>query len=837
MFGSPSTPVLENPEYQTRWYFKFFLGKLHQNYVGLENDKSPFFLSVVLNEDTNTCVPLCRSILFRKTGAQKISLPISHNKVMTVKQILANFPNMDKVEKGPKEIFSPDIQKDLLLLEEQEGSVNFKFGVIYMKQGQTTDDEILSNEYGSYRFEQFLSLLGDKVKLRGWDKYRGGLDTKGDMTGKFSVYTIYEGHEIMFHVSTLLPYSRDNRQQVERKRHIGNDIVNIVFVEARDNSEADFDPEAAHSHFNPTCIKSQFTHIFAVVTMDSDNRYRLSVFSDEAVPLFGPSLPCPPVFTDLRSFREFLLVKLINGEKATFETPTFAGKRQRTLDMLIKDLYSEHMIDSRMTMLNRRAFSDVLVETPRHSRLKEDSRQIEFVRVGQALKLEAIVRGDAPTSLASASCSAGAVFRRSPWEASCFYPAFPTQSVLCADSWGDGRLAIGTDEGVYLVEDGSSHRLIFDKTLSVRQLSVVEPHGIFLMRAGQSNKEGKIYVFRLSQIECIQDPLSRLETKEHRLERTRGTNLYAISRAGGARLRMCVAIGKKLLMFQWKHSAAWTAWCPSSDTDTVEGFTFLWELILNETPSMVTILDSGWSPSSPTHGDTLVCVGYKSHWDVVNGRTGQAHHLHAVEGARVRLVAALDLYEDQEVQLLLCYNHTCHFQKINGSTSSSNNFDFHWNSVPTDIVCAFPYVIAFTQNSMEIRLIVNGNLIHTMTMPKLQLIASKNDIFFATTAPEFFPNKTDRLFVDVRQQDLQKYSPPSSPNVSPEVRPLRIYRIPIHTLSRPMNTDPCVSSCQPPTWKLIETKLVVPEQSARISRSATSSPTPAKGKIMPAPVK
>lgn len=27
MFGSPSTPILENPEYQTRWYFKYFLGK------------------------------------------------------------------------------------------------------------------------------------------------------------------------------------------------------------------------------------------------------------------------------------------------------------------------------------------------------------------------------------------------------------------------------------------------------------------------------------------------------------------------------------------------------------------------------------------------------------------------------------------------------------------------------------------------------------------------------------------------------------------------------------------------------------------------------------------
>lgn len=26
---------------------------------------------------------------------------------------------------------------------------------------------------------------------------------------------------------------------------------------------------------------------------------------------------------------------------------------------------------------------------------------------------------------------------------------------------------------------------------------------------------------------------------------------------------------------QWRHSAAWTAWCAASDTDTVEGFQFI----------------------------------------------------------------------------------------------------------------------------------------------------------------------------------------------------------------------------------------------------------------------
>lgn len=74
----------------------------------------------------------------------------------------------------------------------------------------------------------------------------------GDMTGKESYYTVYAGHEVMYHVSTMLPYSKDNPQQLERKRHIGNDIVNIVYTD---------DPNAIDS-FNPNCIRSQFTRKF-----------------------------------------------------------------------------------------------------------------------------------------------------------------------------------------------------------------------------------------------------------------------------------------------------------------------------------------------------------------------------------------------------------------------------------------------------------------------------------------------------------------------------------------------------------------------------------------------
>lgn len=54
---------------------------------------------------------------------------------------------------------------------------------------------------------------------------------------------------------------------------------------------------------------------------------------------------------DPNAFREFLLVKLINGEKATFQTPTFSRKRERTLEMLIKDLYEEYAHDTKTVRL------------------------------------------------------------------------------------------------------------------------------------------------------------------------------------------------------------------------------------------------------------------------------------------------------------------------------------------------------------------------------------------------------------------------------------------------------------------------------------------------------
>jgi len=77
-------------------------------------------------------------------------------------------------------------------------------------------------------------------------------------TGETSVFTEFDGYDIMFHVSTMLPFNDKDPQQLERKRHIGNDICTIVFIDTPDHAK--YKPM-----FSPDMISSHFLHVFIVV--------------------------------------------------------------------------------------------------------------------------------------------------------------------------------------------------------------------------------------------------------------------------------------------------------------------------------------------------------------------------------------------------------------------------------------------------------------------------------------------------------------------------------------------------------------------------------------------
>mgnify|MGYP002386601949 FL=1 len=81
----------------------------------------------------------------------------------------------------------------------------------------------------------------------------------GDRMGTESVFTTYKGGQVMYHVSTLLPFNPRHQQQLERKCHLGNDIVMIVYQDGK----VEFSPEEIASQFNST----RATFFATVMTM------------------------------------------------------------------------------------------------------------------------------------------------------------------------------------------------------------------------------------------------------------------------------------------------------------------------------------------------------------------------------------------------------------------------------------------------------------------------------------------------------------------------------------------------------------------------------------------
>ncbi|XP_060540529.1 rap1 GTPase-activating protein 1 [Pantherophis guttatus] len=238
-------------------------------------------------------------------------------------------------------VLYPKASRLIVTFDEHVISNNFKFGVIYQKLGQTSEEELFSTTEESPAFLEFLEFLGEKVQLQDFKGFRGGLDVTHGQTGTESVYYNFRNKEIMFHVSTKLPYTEGDAQQLQRKRHIGNDIVAIVFQDE-------------NTPFVPDMIASNFLHAYVVVQAEnacSDKTlYKVSVTARDDVPFFGPPLPNPAIFQKGPDFQAFLLTKLINAEYACYKAEKFAKLEERTRVALLETLYEELHLNSQSMM-------------------------------------------------------------------------------------------------------------------------------------------------------------------------------------------------------------------------------------------------------------------------------------------------------------------------------------------------------------------------------------------------------------------------------------------------------------------------------------------------------
>ncbi|XP_055519591.1 signal-induced proliferation-associated 1-like protein 3 isoform X1 [Leucoraja erinacea] len=335
---------IEHVDRGARYYQDYFHGKEHWNYFGVDEKLGPVAVSIKREklEDSKEQTPqYVYRIIFRTSELITLRGAILEDAVPSTSKhgTVRGLPLKEVLETVIPELniqclrlaFStPKVTEQLLKLDEQGLSRKHKVGILYCTAGQGTEEEMYNNEEAGPAFEEFLEQLGEKVLLKGFNKYAAQLDTKTGSTGTHSLYTTYLDYEIMFHVSTMLPYTPNNRQQLLRKRHIGNDIVTIIFQE----------PGALP--FTPKSVRSHFQHVFVIVRVNNpcteDVCYSVAVTRSKDVPIFGPPIPQGFTFSKSVVFRDFLLAKVINGEKAAHKSEKFHAMATRTRQEYLKDL-------------------------------------------------------------------------------------------------------------------------------------------------------------------------------------------------------------------------------------------------------------------------------------------------------------------------------------------------------------------------------------------------------------------------------------------------------------------------------------------------------------------
>lgn len=208
-----------------------------------------------------------------------------------------------------------------------------KFGILYCKKDQTSEEQMFNNQESSPEFDDFLGFLGEKIVLSGWKGFAGGLDVRGEnTTGVHSLFRQWRDFQVMYHVSTLLPHG-ESAQQLAKKRHIGNDIVMVVFQ------------DEGSQPFNATTVKSNYIQITIVVRVinlgEGKRAWRVTVASAQDVPEFGPPLPYPPIFENGEELGDWICQKMINGELGAYRSKLFVQQFRSTFKTLVTELQAK----------------------------------------------------------------------------------------------------------------------------------------------------------------------------------------------------------------------------------------------------------------------------------------------------------------------------------------------------------------------------------------------------------------------------------------------------------------------------------------------------------------
>lgn len=168
-----------------------------------------------------------------------------------------------------------------------------KVGVVYVGAGQTSEKEILPNVSGSTDYMVFLNGLGTLTKLKGATFNTQGLDRQFNSDGEFTICWRDRVTELVFHVTTMMPTNLEQDPLcTAKKRHIGNDFVNIIF----NNSGNPFDFNTFPSEFNYVNIvitpesRASFIASRDRANVDPDSSYyKVQVMGKDGFPEISPA--------------------------------------------------------------------------------------------------------------------------------------------------------------------------------------------------------------------------------------------------------------------------------------------------------------------------------------------------------------------------------------------------------------------------------------------------------------------------------------------------------------------------------------------------------------------
>ncbi|XP_076434145.1 tuberin isoform X6 [Peromyscus maniculatus bairdii] len=161
-------------------------------------------------------------------------------------------------DESNKPILLPNesFERSVHLLDQIPSYDTHKIAVLYVGEGQSSSElAILSNEHGSYRYTEFLSGLGRLIELKDCqpDKvYLGGLDVCGE-DGQFTYCWHDDIMQAVFHIATLMPTKDVDKHRCDKKRHLGNDFVSIIYNDSGED-------------FKLGTIKGQFNFVHVIIT-------------------------------------------------------------------------------------------------------------------------------------------------------------------------------------------------------------------------------------------------------------------------------------------------------------------------------------------------------------------------------------------------------------------------------------------------------------------------------------------------------------------------------------------------------------------------------------------